>query len=349
MPRQTPSHRVNTKAYFDTPRPQLLGNFCHRILRLGHRHTVARGDDHRLRVFQHLRCLFRANLAMFAHFFIAAAGRPIGAEAASNHADKGAVHRLTHNVREDGTGRTHQRAGDDQQVIAQHKARCRCRPARVGVEHGNHHRHIRAADRSHQVPAEGQRDRGHHQQAQALGTSAVGANKNHHQREGDHQRRQVQLMAIGQHQRLRGNFAAQFTKRHHRTGEGDCTDEDAEEHFGQMDIDQNLLHPGFMLQVAVKTHQHRRQAHEAVQDSHQLRHLGHLDLFRQTNTDRPADHHREDDPTDVAGVRPQNRGDQGDSHPGDAEIVALLRRFVFRQTRQAENKQDCGNNVCSCN
>ena len=347
MPRQAPGHRMNTKAYFDTPRPQLLGNFCYRILRLSHRHTVARGDDHRVRVFQHLRRLFGTNLAMLAHFFIAAAGGTIGAEAPGDHADKGAVHRLTHNVREDGAGRAHQRAGDDQQVITQHKARRRCRPARVGVEHRDHHRHVRTADRGHQVPAKGQRDRGHHQQAQDLGAGAVRANKNHHQDEGNHQRRQVQLMAIGQHQRPGGNFAAQFTKRHHRTGEGHRADEDPEEHFGQMNIDQNLLHTGFMLQVAVETHQHRCQTHEAVQDSHQLRHLGHLDLLRQTNTDRPADHHRKNNPADVAGVRPQDGSDQGNGHPGDAEIVALLRRFVFRQARQAENKQDCSNNVCS--
>ena len=199
------------------------------------------------------------------------------------------------------------------------------------------------------MPAEGQRDRGHHQQAQDLGAGAVGAHKNHHQDEGNHQRRQVKLMAIRQHQRFGGDLAAQFTKRHYRTGEGHRADEDAEEHFGQMDIDQNLLHAGFMLQVAVKPYQHRRQAHEAVQDGHQLRHLGHFDLLRQTNTDCPTDHHREDNPADVAGVRTQNSGDQGDGHPGDAEIVALLRGFVFRQTRQAENKQDCSNNVCSCN
>ncbi len=42
MPRQAPGHRMNTKANFDTPRPQLFGNFCYRILRLSHRHTVAR-------------------------------------------------------------------------------------------------------------------------------------------------------------------------------------------------------------------------------------------------------------------------------------------------------------------
>lgn len=54
-----------------------------------------------------------------------------------------------------------------------------------------------------------------------------------------------------------------------------------------------------MLQVAVETHQHRCQPHEAVQDSHQLRHFGHLDLLRQTNTDRPADHHRKNNPADA--------------------------------------------------
>ncbi len=87
------------------------------------------------------------------------------------------------------------------------------------------------------------------------GAGAVRANKITIRMKRNHQRRRVQLMAIGQHQRLGGNLPRNLPN---------ATTEPVkvtapmkiEEHFGQMNIDQNLLHTGFMLQVAVETHQH---------------------------------------------------------------------------------------------
>ena len=116
-----------------------------------------------------------------------------------------------------------------------------------------------------------------------------------------------------------------------------------------MDIRHHRFHRRAVIQVAIETDQHRGQANEAVQHRHQFRHFGHLDLLRQIDADRTADDHGDDDPADVAGIRPQNGGEQRDRHTGDAEQVALLRRFMTRQARQAENKQNSGNNVCSCN
>ena len=71
-----------------------------------------------------------------------------------------------------------------------------------------------------------------------------------------------------------------------------------------------------------------------MQHRHQLRHFGHLDLLGQIDADRAADDHGDDDPANVAGIRPQNGGDQRDRHAGDAEQVALLRRFMARQARR---------------
>ncbi|CCK14385.1 hypothetical protein BN136_395 [Cronobacter universalis NCTC 9529] len=323
MPRQTARHRVNAETHLDAARAQLLGDFRHRILRLRHRHAVAGGDDHRRRVAQHFCRLFRGDFAVLAHLVALAGGGAVGAEATGNHADKRAVHRLTHNVREDSARRPHQRAGDDQQIVAQHKACRRGRPAGIGVQHGDDHRHIRAADRRHQMPAERQRDNRHHEQRKALHAGALCLHENQQQNERDHQRRQVQFVTVRQHQRFRRDLAAQFAKRHHRAGKGHRADEDAEEHFGQMDIDQHRRETRLVVQVAVKAHQHRREAHEAVQNRHQLRHFGHFNAFSKANTDSPADRHRDDYPAHIAGVWPENSGDQRDRHPRDAEQVAL--------------------------
>ena len=198
------------------------------------------------------------------------------------------------------------------------------------------------------MPAEGQRDDSHHQQRQHLQTNAFGTHEDHQQHKRYHQRRQVQLMAVWQHQRLRGDLPAQLAERDNGTGEGDRTDEDTEEHFRQVNIHQNRFQTWRVVQVAVEAHQHCGQTHKAVQNRHQLRHLGHFNAFRQANTNRTADDHRHQDPRHVAGVRPEDGGDQRNRHPGDTKVIPLLRRFVFGKPRQTENKQDCSNNVCGC-
>ena len=96
----------------------------------------------------------------------------LDAEAAGDDRDERPVHRLAHDVGQVGTGRADQRAGDDEQVVVEQEARGRGRPAGVAVQHRHHDRHVAAADRGDQVPAEQQRDRGHRdQQADAAGRS----------------------------------------------------------------------------------------------------------------------------------------------------------------------------------
>jgi hypothetical protein len=99
--------------------------------------------------------------------------RTTAAEATGDHADEVAVHRAAHDVAEDRARRADQRAGDDQQVVAQHEAGGRRGPARVAVEHRHHHRHVGAADGHHHVHAEQQRDHRHHQQRQHAGLDVV--------------------------------------------------------------------------------------------------------------------------------------------------------------------------------
>ncbi len=199
------------------------------------------------------------------------------------------------------------------------------------------------------MPAKRQRDNCHQQQRQHLQAYAFSADKDQQQQEGHHQRGEVELVTVRQHQRLRGNFPTQFAKRYNRPGEGDRTDKDAEEHFGQMDIDQNRLQARFVIQIAVKAYQYGRQAHEAVQDRHQFRHFGHFDFLRQMDADGTTNHHSDDNPSHVAGFRPEDGRHQRNRHTGDTVHVALTGRLMFGKPGQAENKQNRGNNVCSCN
>jgi hypothetical protein len=78
----------------------------------------------------------------------------LAAEAAQDHVEERAVHRLAHDVAQDRARRAHQRAGDDQHAVVQREADARRRPAGVAVEHRHHHRHVGAADRDDQRDAD---------------------------------------------------------------------------------------------------------------------------------------------------------------------------------------------------
>jgi hypothetical protein len=82
------------------------------------------------------------------------------AERAEEHVGEGAVHRLAHDDREDETARTVQRAGGDQELVVEHEAHRDRGETRVGVEDRDDRRHVGAADRHDQHPAEveGQED-----------------------------------------------------------------------------------------------------------------------------------------------------------------------------------------------
>src|SRR3546814_1164428 len=54
----------------------------------------------------------------------------VAAEAARDHADEAAVHRATHDVRQDRARRAHQRAGDDHRGVVKREPHRRRRPAR---------------------------------------------------------------------------------------------------------------------------------------------------------------------------------------------------------------------------
>ncbi len=93
-----------------------------------------------------------------------------------------------------------------------------------------------------------------------------------------------------------------------------------------------------MIEVTVVSHQYRCQTHKAMQYRHQFRHFGHFDFTRQVNADAAANNHGDDNPADIAGMRPDNCRQQRNRHAADTKQIALLRGFVFGQSRQAENK-----------
>ena len=151
---QAAGDRVDAEADVDALLAQLPGQLGDGVLRLRDGHAVAGGDHDRRRVGEQVGDLVGLDLAVLAVVAVLAADRAVGAEAAGDDADERAVHRLAHDVAEDRTRRADERAGDDQQVVAEHEARGRRRPAGVAVEHRHDDRHVAAADRGDEVEAE---------------------------------------------------------------------------------------------------------------------------------------------------------------------------------------------------
>ena len=154
----------------------------------------------------------------------------LAAEAAQDHRDEGAVHPLAHDVGQDRARRADQRAGDDQRGVAQREADAGRRPARIGVEHRDHDRHVGAADRDDQDDAERERqprdqpeaDRAlRHRRSRTMRTTSRPA------------RRHVDAVARRQQDRRAGHVAVQLGEGDQRAGEGDGADGDAERQLDQ--------------------------------------------------------------------------------------------------------------------
>ena len=174
---------MDGKAHLLALGPQAARQLRDRLLRLRHRHAVARHDHDAVGLLQgggHAIGIDGDLLAGNRHHRTGG-----GAKAAEDHADEAAVHRLAHDVAQDRTRGADQGAGDDQQVVAEREADRRRRPARVGVEHRDHHRHVGAADAHDQVIADEEGQQRHRHQ----GPDARALDVQHQQDEREQRRR----------------------------------------------------------------------------------------------------------------------------------------------------------------
>ncbi len=128
---------------------QQVAQFAGLVLGLGHRQAVSRHADHRLGIGQQRGGIFRLDRLDVARFAVRrrAAGHRHRAQSPEQDVGQRPVHRHAHDLGQDQPGRPDQRAGDDQAMVLDHEPGHRRRQAGVGVQQGDHHRHV--ADRDY--------------------------------------------------------------------------------------------------------------------------------------------------------------------------------------------------------
>ncbi len=274
------------------------------------------------------------------------AGGGLAAPAAEDHRDERTVHAATHDVGQDRARGADQRAGHDQQIVAQRKANRRRGPARVGIQHRDHDRHVGAADGQDQVAADqsgDDRDRNHRPQPGAVQVQVA-------EHEAGNKREQVQQVTTRQRQCCRAELSGQLAVGDDRAGEGDRADQDAEEEFDFQDaqLDRRLLRDGGgeagqfrnrsgllrgqrsnHFEVRVDADENGGQPHQAVEAGDQFRHLRHLHAFGHDPADDAAtDDHRGDQPV-LADARRADGGGDCQRHADDAVPDGALGFFLI--------------------
>ena len=148
----------------------------------------------------------------------------LAAEAAQDHRDEAAVHALAHDVGEDRARRAHQRAGDDQRGVLQREADARRRPAGIGIQHRDHHRHVGAADGNDQGDAEDEARAGDRPERPVR----LVHDEIDDQADDRGEDQKVEHMPRRQNDRRARHVAVELGEGDERAGEGDGADGDAQ-------------------------------------------------------------------------------------------------------------------------
>mmetsp|Transcript_37577 Transcript_37577/g.58695 ORF Transcript_37577/g.58695 Transcript_37577/m.58695 type:complete len:982 (-) Transcript_37577:453-3398(-) len=271
LPRHAAGDGVDAEDDLDAVVAEDLHQVGDGVLRLGHRQAVPGHDAHLLGVRQVLRhrgVVHDGGLAHHLH------GRPLGRlpVAAQQHAADVAVHRVAHHVGEHGARGADERAHHREHGLVQHEALRAEGPPAVGVQHRDHHGHVRPADGGRHVRAQPAREQGGRAQARQAG---LGGGLRHEAGQGGQRggaRGHVHLVAPGQRQGRALQQPLQLAEGHHGARGRDAPDPGGQVDGAQPDGVQRggVVH---VVQVVRGGGARGGQAHQRVEGGHRLRQL----------------------------------------------------------------------------
>ena len=127
------------------------------------------------------------------HFATGSGHVGFAAEPAKDHTEKRAIHALTHNVGEDRPGRPHQSTGNNQCRVLKGKANTGRGPSGIRIQHGDHNRHIGAADRNNNQHTDHERDEHQNPEQKVTFTERKKDKQEHH----DNAEQSIELVLTG--------------------------------------------------------------------------------------------------------------------------------------------------------
>jgi len=282
MPGHTTGDRVDRILHRHTVFGELVCKFLQRMLGARHCKTVAWNNNQAFGVTHH-KCgivgrprsdgpLGRSSLLR--------SGR-LRTETPEDHAEEGAVHRLAHDVTQNCTRGSHERARDDQHRVVERKADARRGPSAVGIEHRNHHRHVGATDRDNDQHAEHKGQSQHEEK----GRPVLVGNKDQPQSQHAQTERKIDHVLAGKDHRgalkqAELVLAGKFPEGNDRAREGNCAHEGTHKEFKAVAQRYRLsgLHnaKGCRLGNTGNCDKHRRKPDHGVHESNQFGHLRHF-------------------------------------------------------------------------
>src|SRR5713101_1891514 len=337
VPGHASGNGVNAEGDIHAALGKRVEQLAHFVLRLRHGHAVAGHDDHFVGGGKNRGGFFGGSAFDRALLLHAGGGGLNLPEAAEQHVGERAVHGFGHDHRQNETRRAVERAGDDQQLAAEHKAHGRGGKSGVRVQQRNHRGHVRAADGNDQHHAEDQRNDNHRgKQFDLL--------RMHHENRGDgHGQRQHaevdEVLSFIGDGALRQNFL-QLAGGHQAAGEG----ERAENHFHGQHGHHERRNVG-SAQVKLRgTHERDAQRAERVAERGPLRHRGHSH-FAEGHADDAAEHQTDGHQFVIHDAAVQQRSTDRQGHAQFAGPNAMPRGGGRAQPLERQNKKDGGDEI----
>src|SRR5690606_29556500 len=329
---------------------QHIGQFAGSVLSLGNGQAVTRYEDHFLRAIeQHGQFVSRRELhfAFVESIVLRLAHASSGCHrTAEQYVGQGTVHRLTHDGGQDDTGRAHQRTGDDQAVVAQYETGSRTSQTRVRVQQCHHHRHVGATDRHHQTDTQHQTqyDQSRDQQVRVQRINGREV------RSTGQQRQQTQFNDPFEQLNVGGiaDFAFQLAHGNERTGQGNRTDQDGQNHCDGPVVRRYEVTgcaQFLAFQIVGCRDQQRSTATDTVQAGDHFRHIGHRHFFRHENTDSTTYQYTHNDPGVIDHVVVEQRYNHRHQHTDGRHLVTAHGGFRSGHALDAEDEQHGGNEV----
>ena len=331
---------MNRELHVDAPLGEGVIQLAHLVLRLRHGHPISRNDDDVARLLEQLRRPFdRLLLPWF--LFTRGQRRLCLAERAEQHVRERAIHRTTHDDRENQTTRAVERAGRDQQLAVEHESHRDRREAGIGVEDRDDGGHVGAADGNDQQHAKDQGERGDRDKRLLRPRCAGMQHDGNAERDRDREHPDVDkvLAGIGDGSLRNPAHFLQLARRHETAREG----EESENDFGRERAHAEMRHlrcrgAAAPQEVLRHSHEARSEPAERVGERRALWHGGKRHA-RQRHADDESRRDGADDPAMMDDFRLDPRRQDGHRHPDHARNHPVARGLGIVHPVQREDEQ----------